>query len=139
MSTLSQFAGGNVPPKALINGVSTSGWGCTTLSGTTYIKEVLSGALTAATLKTILSITGGGVLEFIQTRQVDTTSRTHRMRITIDGTVVLDSTSSACVTSNNGGTFITSPIPFSASLLVEIASSLTETDKIATGLKYRTN
>lgn len=158
MSSLSQFIGGNLPPTAIVNGFSTDGYTVPVADFVTNriahgIKSILSGALTAATLKTLLSITGGGVLKYCGLAAVDATSRTLRLRITIDGTVVFDSTSAASTIANAGchavgsHQFVTATagagtrdrISFATSLLIEVASSLSETDKLSLGVIYEEN
>jgi hypothetical protein len=146
MSTLSQFAGG-AATTSIVNGASSGGVLQTSLTplGGALGKEVLSGALTANTLATALTVTGGGEVPFLVVYAKDNTSRTMRIKVTVDGASVFDATSSACTTSGSGlavvgiGTstnYVTAapaPLRFNASLLVEIASSLSETDKIAIG------
>ena len=116
--------------------------------------KVLSGACTSNTLKTILSVTGKGAISKLFLAAMDTTSRTHRIKITIDGTVIYDSTSAANSTQdvapvigNVSYTAYSSnhvldmgefPLFFDYSLLVEYATSLTETDKTRIGYIYYT-
>ena len=145
MSTLSSFMGGGAT-RAVVNAYSSGG---TLSSGDLRAtvsnggKAVLSGALTANVLATALSVTGGGEVPMLAVYAVDTTSRTMRLQVTVDGTVVFNATSSACTISTVGiaaaGNYVSNiqpsqPIRFNSSLLVEIASSLSETDKI--GLCY---
>lgn len=109
-------------------------------------REVLSGALTANVLATALSVTGAGEIGYLSLYSKDATSRTLRIKITVDGntTAVVDATSGAVAAANAGilivgylassaAPYVGIPIPlrWNASLLIEIASSLTETDKIA--------
>jgi hypothetical protein len=149
MSTLSQFAGGAKPPRALVNGAN----GMTPilmLGAGSGQKDVLTGALTANTLSTVLSITGSGVVNLLCAQSVDATSRTHRLKVTIDGVVAFDATSAAIAAANkgipaiglfvNGGaTPVLDQIPFNTSFLVEYASSVTETGKTTISYLYRTN
>ena len=150
MSNLNQFLG--VTPKAIFNAFSSNG--ATPISLATNADDIvtLSGALTANTLKTVLSITGGGgVLRRLGMQTVDATARTLRMKITLDGTVVFDATSASINSGSYGIAAIggfsgvsgysadADQVPFAASCLVEIASSLTETDKVKTYYLYRTN
>lgn len=116
--------------------------------------KVMSGACTANTLKTILSVTGRGAISKLFLAAMDQTSRTHRIKITIDGTVIYDSTSAADSTQNVAPVignvsytdFSTNvvmdmdefPLFFDYSLLVEYATSLTETDKTRIGYIYYT-
>lgn len=152
MSTLSQFSGGIPTPKVIVNDVSTTGWvasGASVSSSATYAsaKAIASGALAANTLKTILQITGSGGIQWLSLHCADATSRTLRMKITIDGVVAIDSTSAAIAGSGYGGVYIgagaqtnvnVSPMYFKKSLLIEIASSLSETDKLVTSVNYFT-
>jgi len=116
-------------------------------------KKILSGALTAGTLATVLSLTTGGVLKFLMAHMEDGTSRTLRLRLTLDGVVVFDSTSVATASPVMGmmavgscsvhtagfqsiGSLVYDAIPFQKSCLVEMASSLSETDKISALVVY---
>lgn len=108
-------------------------------------KEVLSGALTANTLATVLSLTGPGEVPLLTSYTKDATVRTVRTVVIVDGVTVFDSTSASIGVANRGaivagelaGTsgayYVTqgNPIRFSVSLVVQQASNLTETDKIA--------
>jgi hypothetical protein len=152
MSSISQFTGGSLPPKVIVNAYSTTGYTliandrpdvCATNVGA---KTALSGVLTAATLATVLSVTGEGVVGFIGAWKMDTTSRTLRLQVTIDGVIAFDSTSASGTLSNTGMTAIggaqsgytVEQVPFKQSLVVKIASSLSETDKLSVGYKYWT-
>jgi hypothetical protein len=141
MSTLSQF-GGTRSTKSIVNGCSSSGYAAINLNSIPGSVRLLnSGALTANTLKTILNVSGAGIFHVLGARTNDATIRTVRMRLTIDGTVVFDSTSAAAG-ANTGGLITgssngTTPLPgatvvFNSSAVFEIASSLTETDTIST-------
>lgn len=143
MSTLSQFGGGVKPPTALINYCSDAGSYTTANAPGSYsLKRTLSGATTANTLKSVLNITGSGVISFLSAHCADGTSRTVRLKVTLDGVVVFDTTSIALSTAGFGLIAIGDPtafdpITFNKSLLVEIASSLSETDKLYTNYYYR--
>lgn len=156
MSNLSQFfAGGGVKPTSIINGgVPVPGANDRAYSPAIVgSNEVASGVCTAATLKTILSVSGRGALTFLSYANVDTTSRTLRFKITLDGVVILDSTSSTITqakyafilglavntsTSLSGLGYVVegTPLLFDSSLLIEFASSLTETNKTNIGYVY---
>lgn len=159
MSSLSQFAGGGAPiPAGTLNGTAALPFIFTDLdlspltSGSINARSVQPGAVTAATLATILSLSGKGVISFLACGSVDTTSRTHRIKITLDGTVIFDATSAAVTNIHNYGAVIGSivtlsttqrhvsvvpePIMFNTSLLVEYASSLSETNKTNIAYKY---
>lgn len=107
-------------------------------------KEVLSGALTANTLATVLSLTGPGEVPLLTSYTKDTTVRTVRTVVIVDGVTVFDFTSAsigvakrgaivAGQVADGGSYYVTqgNPIRFSVSLVVQQASNLTETDKIA--------
>jgi hypothetical protein len=134
MSTLSQF-GGNRATKSIVNAFSDSGWAGVSVSNPG--RTIASGSLTANTLKTILTVTGAGTFHGLSFRTANVTSRTIRIRITLDGVVVFDSTSAAISTGTTGAiltgssAYPVSPISFNTSAVVEIASSLTETDGIS--------
>jgi hypothetical protein len=143
MSNLSQFLNAGATT-AIINAHSSGGTQAATIqaSGTQGSREVLSGALTAATLATLLTVDGPGLLPLLSVYTKDTTSRTVRLVVEVDGVTVFDGTSSAITTLNSGifaaGAWTASgiygpstPIAFASSLVVRVASSLTETDKLA--------
>ena len=104
-------------------------------------KEVLSGALTANTLATVLSLTGPGEVPLLTSYTKDATARTVRTVVIVDGVTVFDFTSAsigvpkrgAIVAGQVAGGGITqgNPIRFSVSLVVQQASDRTETDKLA--------
>lgn len=151
MSNLAQFMGGARPPSSIINefaagSVSTTGAPLAAAPG----KQILSGSLSAATLSTVLSITGAGILMWAALRTMDATSRTVRAKVTIDGVVVFDATSNAIAQSGDGIVIVGgilqasgntpaeyAQVAFNVSLLIQIASSLTETDKIALKTAYQ--
>jgi hypothetical protein len=150
MSSLSQFAGGARVPRAIINSFSTGGGTIfAPFLSNGFTKKSTTGAVTANTLVTALSLTGSGVVNYFAAYSNDATSRTHRVRVTIDGTVVFDATSGACTTTGDGvmpiGNTQTSnftvydQIPYNTSFLVEYASSLSETAKTGFAYIYRTN
>jgi len=139
--------GGERPPTSIVRATSSAGaTGTVLVAGLGGEKATLSGALTANTLKTMLNISGAGVLKACAVQALDTTSRTLRLKITFDGVVVFDPGASAANTTKNsaivgvGGITTYNPttfilaferIPFNTSCLVEIASSLSETDTLA--------
>lgn len=151
MSNLSQFfGGGGIKPTAMVHGTlpTPASTHRNESQRPANIEAVDSGACTAGTLKTILSVTGRGALTYLDVGVKDTTSRTSRLRVTIDGTVVYDETNSAAAlakivvalgamtdalgTQGLEGT----PLLFDSSLLIEYASSLTETGKASIGYIY---
>ena len=151
MSNLNQFLSGvtSRSPASLVNYISTTGWnGIAILNTRGDVKAILSGALTANTLATLLTVTGGGVVNLLTIKTVDATARTLRIQVVVDGATVLDSTSASISLGDQGGIAIggavgvgyqvSDEVPFNTSFVVKVASSLTETDKIAIGVKYRT-
>ena len=140
MSSIFQFMGGGRATKSIVNGFSSSGW-TPVLVSVSGGRTLLSGALTAATLKTLLSVSGAGEASSLALTCLDNSSRTLRLRVVVDGVTVFDSTSSStsaagggCVigagVGGAGVVFNSSSIRFLTSLEVQVASSLTETDKL---------
>lgn len=152
MSYITRFASGNRATKQIINNVSTAGF---PWSGVRSLiqgaKSVASGAMTANTLKTVISVSGSaGVMDYLTIKTVDATSRTLRVKITVDGVVVFDFTSAAtattgdiaCIISSTTDTNASAPEPselkltWNNTLLIETASSVTETDKFTYYYRY---
>lgn len=142
----------NFPPTSVVN--HSAAGGITDIKTLYFaisnVKKVLSGALTAATYKEILAVSGRGILDFVAVGTTDATARTVGLKITIDGTDIFDAVSGSLSANwlglvgvgyvldpNNGYPGI-QPCPFSSSLSIQIKSSLTETDKIAAYYIYRT-
>lgn len=132
------------PTKSIINSQSTGPVNAIGVAGTTSSKEVLSGALVAGTLKALLSIAGAGQVPQLIAYSKNATNRTIRLKVTVDSIVVFDSTTNAFAVSGNGllavgqasgGTDYARSVPlnFNSSLLIEVASSLSETDFVAIG------
>jgi hypothetical protein len=151
MSNLSQFfGGGGIKPTAMVHGTLPTPVTAHRNENQrpANIEAVDSGACTAGTLKTILSVTGRGALTYLDVGVKDTTSRTSRLRVTIDGTVVYDETNSAAAAAKivvalgamidtyNGQGLDGVPLLFDASLRIEYASSLTEINKASIGYIY---
>ena len=144
MSTLSQFVGGGVTT-SIVNAHSSGSTFSDSLDARSVngAREVLSGALTANTLATLLTITGAGSVPMLSAYTKNITSRTVRLVVEVDGVSVFDATSSAITLASNGifaaghatsaGITPGAPIVFSSSLVVKVASSLTETNLIAIG------
>lgn len=102
-------------------------------------KTVASGALTANTLATVLTINGAFRVDGLSAAAADTTSRTIRLQVIVDGVTVFDATSDAITTSSRGigaagvtggSAQLGGPIYGNSSLTVKVASSNSETDKI---------
>lgn len=147
MSALSRFVGG-APTTAIVNRYSSGGVVSAVAVGvqeSNNAREVLSGALTAATLATALSVSGSGEVPWLSVYTKDATNRTVRVRVSVDGAVIFDATSASTTTPGTGMIVVGQvsaasytvagavPLRFNTSLMVEIASSLTETDKVAIG------
>jgi hypothetical protein len=143
MSTLSQFAGGLRATRQVINQYAVAGFAGTFVE-VTGARSLLSGALTANTLKSILTVTGAGQISGLGIAVENATSRTIRLRLVVDGVAAFDFTSAAIATTSNGcligsgrnsvsGEPVAAPpIVFLQSLDVQIASSLSESDSITT-------
>lgn len=147
MSQLTQFIGAMSATASLVNAHSSGSPAGVTLNATQLAKAVLSGALTATTLATVVSITGVGYAPVIALAQEDATSRTLRLQVIADGVTIFDATSAAGTTQNRaivaaGNLVQTSsgnyqladaspPVRFFSSLVIKVASSLSETDKLA--------
>jgi hypothetical protein len=148
----SAILGGVRVPKALINATSTTGSSADTVTNNGSqqgLKFVTSGALTAGVLATVLSISGAGQIPAFLCRGADATARTHRLKMTVDGVVVYDATTASVSATNRGialvgfSTFninctISDPVNFNKSLLIEYASSVTETDLTSFLYIYKT-
>lgn len=113
--------------------------------GANGAKEVLSGALTADALATLLSVTGAGEVPFLTIYSKNNAARALRIQVIVDGQAVpaFDATSDVIGNANQGIPVIAvgaapavpspSPIRFNRSLEVNVASSLTETNNVAIG------
>jgi len=113
-------------------------------------KAVTSGALSAGVLTTVLNLSGPGVLYIAAAESNDATSRTHRLKLTLDGVVVFDATTDAvtaaalgqCAVGNAvlAATYLCQiqdqPVTFQTSCLLEYASSVGETGKTILRYKY---
>jgi len=131
--------------KTIINAYSVAGWTAQTVNAVSQgEKVVLSGALTANTLATVFSRTGGpSEFSTLYFKTTDGTARTMRVKITIDGSVAFDFTSASIAGptlgmvisgfQNSAVNVVHGPIRSSTSLVIEIASNLTETNKFEIG------
>jgi hypothetical protein len=141
--------GANNTTRQIVNSNATAGFtpfnGDIDAATTVLGKEVLSGALTANILATVLSLTGPGEVPLLTSYTKDATVRTVRTVVIVDGVTVFDFTSASFGVANRGAIvagqladaglsfYVTqgNPIRFSVSLVVQQASNLTETDKLA--------
>lgn len=142
------------PPKSIVNGYSTSGYTRDAVPLGSTIKKILSGSMpTAGTLYTPTGfpLVGPGVVSFLDVYENDGTSRSLRCKVTIDGAVAFDSTSTTAVgaagrgaeiigtTGSSVSAYIPDPMPFNTSFLVELASSNnSETNTMTVGIVYHT-
>lgn len=102
------------------------------------VRQTLSGALTAATYKSILTVSGGGTLRFAAMGVVNPTARTASLRIVIDGVTAFERSVAFTGTPNKSIVGVGqvdfdadprfSDVRFASSLSVDVKSSLTETD-----------
>lgn len=150
MTRRSQLGGG-ASTRAVINAFSTGGGAAVAGVANHSGREVLSGALTANTFATILSATGKGKISMLGLYTKDATSRTLRLRVTVDGVQVFAPTATTAVTSAGAGIVAAgsmvygttnvliqgNEIRYNSSLLVEGASSRAESgvgnDQLAIG------
>jgi hypothetical protein len=147
-SSMFPSAGQRKATRALFNKYAiagTAGAGITTLGQSI---STLSGVMTGATLKTFLNVSGiGGEMPILSVRTNDATARTIRVKITVDG-IAYDITSASLSSSGSGvvlagpvnasNPLITPSIKWNSTFVVEIASSLTETDKLTIEWIYNT-
>lgn len=140
--TQTQLGFGALRATSSVINVHSSGGTSQTFNAALNARALLSGALSAGVLSTLLNIpSGAGRMSLCALSSVDSTARTARLRITCDGVVVFDATSATLSGSgvgiyaagfNSGSNVISEgdPIVYTRSLKVEVASSLTETDKL---------
>lgn len=151
MSDISEFGlGGQRATGYIVNYFSAGGVSANDVnaSQSTNAREVLSGALTAATLSTVLSITGAGSMAYLSAYTKDTTARTVRLFVIADGVTVFDATTNSIAVALRGliaaGCIPAAATPggaeihFNASCVVRVASSLSETDKVAIAYNLET-
>jgi hypothetical protein len=146
MAYLSTFSGSK-STRAIFNQYAISGTvGTSGISN--YGIQTLSGAMTANTLKTFLSVSGsGGEMPWLTVASADSTARTIRTKITVDG-VAYDFTSASISVSGTGVILagsgnpslpsFTPPIRWKSTFVIEVASSLSETDKLKIQWIYNT-
>lgn len=138
-------------PSAIVNAFSTTGCLLMNLAGgcNSASKLLLSGALAAGVFAPVLSITGSGELGVVALSVVDATARTIGLRVTLDGKVVFETISGNCNIANIGLIAVgicggatgemawdAQKIRFNSSCLIEVCSSLTETNKLRAILNY---
>lgn len=107
-------------------------------------KSLVSGALTANVLQNMLTITGKAEISALGITTLNTTSKTLRLQVVVDGVVVFDATSATVANTGFGmvaaGSSAGTPAVYSnlircnSSLVVNVASSVTETGGV--GITY---
>lgn len=154
MSDVAQFGiGGQRATASIINYFSSGGVSLTNVgaSASNNARELLSGALTATTLKSLLSFTGAGRLPYLAAYSKDTTARTVRLRVCVDGvtsTYAFDATTDSMTVAGKGllaagaapsnATASGAEIVWNISCEIWVASSVTETDKVAIAYQAET-
>lgn len=144
--------GGARPTTSIVNAFSSGGASLPNISASgasNLARELLSGPLTAGVLKKVLSVTGGGVMPLLSVYTKDATARTVRIQVIVDGQVTpaFDAISDSIAVPSRGipvigtgdGSYYgpSEPIRANSTIDVWIASSLTETDKLA--IAYKVN
>lgn len=144
---LETLSGDRLSTRSILNRFTVAGWvAASGITGFAWASKSLSPAMTANTLVDLINETGAGEITNLAFTAVDTTSRTIRYVITVDGTPIADFTSTEITAANAGavlaGIAATSeqsasqsllpPIYYSSSIRVQYASSLSETGKINT-------
>ncbi len=111
--------------------------------------SVQSGAMTSGVPKNILTVNGRGRLLLAAVRAVDATARTLTPDIKIDGVSILSpalvfgAADSGCdlvgvsYYTSDSGLGLWEPIDFQSSLVIDLTSSLTETDKATVHYRYQ--
>ena len=137
---------GSGATKSLYNACSTAGYTAVANIGTnTVARNSLSGALTANTLVDLINESGSaGYISQLSIYCTDATSRTLRIVVTVDGTIIYDFTSAAITAPNSGavlaGQYTTgssSSLPYiyyTDSIRVQYASNGNETGKFQISL-----
>jgi len=143
---LTNVSGNGGATKNLYNACSTAGYtAISSIGASTTAKSSVSGALTANTLVDLINESGSvGYLSQLSIYTNDTTSRTLRIVITVDGTSIYDITSASISALNSGAVLAGSvsssnsqslpPIYYTNSIRVQYASSVTETGKFSISL-----
>lgn len=111
--------------------------------------SVASGAMTSGVAKNILTVNGRGRLLFAAVRVVDSTARTLTPNVKIDGTSILspgisfNGADNGCdlvgvsLYTSDSGLALWEPIDFQSSLVIDLTSNLTETDKATVYYRYQ--
>lgn len=142
--------GGQTSVTSIINGGATLPTNtCITAAQNANCLSTLSGDMTAGVLKTAYSATGKGRVNFFAVYCNDATSRTIRIKVTVNGSAVAYDKTSAAIEISGGGVIaigsgqpsvsgvpvLFQPIDYTSGILIEFASSLTETgNKLTTAI-----
>ena len=155
MQNLSSFTGAVARPRGLLNGASAL-VGYPTQQNVALLQvncaSFLTPACNAGVLLTVMNLRGPGVLSFLACCSANTTLRSHSLKVTLDGVVIFSATcdpvaspvyyfpvlGGLSLTAQNvaNSTVVTEPIFYNESLVVEYASSLSETAGAFIGYKY---
>lgn len=142
------FDGGSSPVISLVNGGAATIAAASTACTNANALISLSGAMTADALKTAYSASGRGRVNFLSIYAADSTSRTIRIKITVNGSEVIYDKTSAAISAGGSGVCAVGavssgvtgspvsfqPVDYTDGILIEFASSLTETDKLTVGI-----
>jgi len=144
--TFSSVKRGSGATKSLHNAFTTAGYNAVGgIAANALASNSASGALTANTLVDLINESAGaGLISQLSIFTVDTTSRTLRIVVTVDGTVIYDKTSAAITSSgagavlagsfNSTSSFSLPYIKYDSSIRVQYASNQNETGKFTTSL-----
>lgn len=148
MSVFTQFTTGSRVPTSIVNlPVLTNSMDVVPQYAAAVTSA--SGLVTANVLKTALSVSGAGQLNWLGVYSTNSTSKTIRVKVTIDGVAIRDYTSAAIAVTNRGFTVIGTgvyttndqavnfqPCPFNTSLLVEFTTDIGETNGVTIAWNY---
>ena len=162
MSSASQFFGAAKPPKLLVGSNDTDTMVVlpiapaafdTALGAKLNLRVTSAGTTTANVYKSLVSVSGSGVLSMALLQSLSAGPRDIFIKITIDGFVVLERQKNAAAFyhqinavgsvwasgGSNSLSFVsTDHLSFSTSLDISVKSSLSETDQIAIAYRYHT-
>lgn len=147
-STMIPSSSATKSTKAIFNKYAISNTAGISISSINSAIATASGAMTTNTLKSFLNISGvGGQMIYLTIRTADATARTIRTKLTIDG-IAYDFTSAIFGGTGQGiilsgadattNTIVAPPIFWRSTFVIEVASSLTETDKLIIEWIYNT-
>ena len=154
MSRLTQFAGGRPPATtSIVTAYSSGGVSTANLNTGARGIEAKSGAGTANTLATILTVSGSGYMPYLVAYSASATpTHTVRVQVIVDGVTAFDATSGTITTTAGTGIPVVDAVPadptyaggvawpirFNTSLVVKVCSSQSGTDYAAIRYEYTT-